>query len=73
MFPARQLQVRIISIDNEDWKKTEVESVDVRQTIGDLKQTWSKRLNVAVSKLRLFFVDMEVESPHEITGNAQER
>ena len=45
--------------------------MDMRQTTGHLRQTWSKRLDVAVSKLRFFYVDMEVETPHEITGNTR--
>ena len=70
LSPNHQVSIQFL-IDHEDWKKTEVESVDIRQTIGDLKQTWSKRLNVPVSKLRIFYMDMEVESPHEITGNSR--
>ena len=60
-------------IDHEDWKRTEIENVDMCQTTGQLRQIWSQRLNVAVSKLRFFYVDMEVEeeAPHEITRNTR--
>ena len=48
-------------IDHADWKKTETERVDVRQTTGSLRLTWSRRLQVSTSKLRLFYIDPEVD------------
>ena len=71
LSPAHKVTLQFY-IDHEDWKRTEVEKVDVRQTTGRLKQTWSRRLNVTVSKLRLFYVDMEVDCNSELTGTTRQ-
>lgn len=48
-------------IDHAHWKRCEVHTVDLHQTVGQLKHWLSRQLNFSQSKLRLFHVDPRVE------------
>lgn len=46
-------------VDHDDWKKTEIHSVDLHWTTGQLKQWLSRKHNVPQSKVRLFYENMD--------------
>ena len=71
LAPNREVTLQFL-IDHADWKRTEVKRVDVQQTTRRLRQTWARRLNVSLSKLRLFYIDPDVDLSQELWGNSRE-
>ena len=70
LSPSHEVTLQFL-IDHTDWKITETERVDVRQTTGSLRLTWSRRLQVSTSKLRLFYIDPEVDGNQVLWGSSR--
>ena len=59
LSPLQHQATMQFHIDHEDWKKTEIHSVDLHWTIGQLKQWLSQKHNVPQAKIRLFHEDKD--------------